>query len=188
MHLPPQLLRFAVTSAVLCGPIIFPLSALAVDHTLPAIDNFDRITPSLYRGSAPCPDEVSALKELGVRTIIDFRMRHSHAEERAAEQAGIEYIHMPLGYWSPSKASIDKALSVLTDPNRGSIYMHCRQGADRTGTIAAIYRIVVQKWSFARAYQEMRAHHFKPWWFALRERVETIAQQESVPDVAIAHR
>ena len=81
-----------------------------------------------------------------------------------------------MGYWAPSKQRVNAVMSVLSDRSRGPIYIHCRQGADRTGMFVGIYRVIVDRWSFHQAYQEMRAHHFKPWWFALRERVETFAE------------
>ena len=34
--------------------------------------------------------------------------------------------------------------------------VHCRHGADRTGTVVAAYRMIVQDWSATAAIEEMR--------------------------------
>lgn len=34
-------------------------------------------------------------------------------------------------------------------------YIHCRHGRERTGLVCAAYRILVDKWSVDKAYQEM---------------------------------
>jgi protein tyrosine/serine phosphatase len=44
--------------------------------------------------------------------------------------------------------------------------VHCRQGADRTGAIVALYRVVVQGWSKQKALLEMKDggyHHNELW-------------------------
>jgi protein tyrosine/serine phosphatase len=43
-----------------------------------------------------------------------------------------------------------------TDEADGSaVYVHCQRGADRTGTLCAAYRMVVQGWTHEQALQEM---------------------------------
>ncbi|MCK5172282.1 MAG: dual specificity protein phosphatase family protein [Planctomycetes bacterium] len=37
----------------------------------------------------------------------------------------------------------------------GPVFVHCRHGADRTGTACAVYRIAVEGWSKAEAIEEM---------------------------------
>jgi len=46
-------------------------------------------------------------------------------------------------------------LKVVSDPARQPVFVHCRHGSDRTGTMCAVYRIVVQGWSKGEAVLEM---------------------------------
>lgn len=162
------------------------VTVLAVASRLPCsaanqadihIANFAQVGPRLYRGAEPDKNALAALQQLGVHTIVDLRMWHSAREEAQAKRLGMRWIHVPMGYFAPSDKQIRTLMSVLTDPSYGTVFVHCAQGADRTGTVVALYRVLVQDWPLDRVFDEMRAHHFKPWWFALRERVQTERQR-----------
>jgi hypothetical protein len=59
-----------------------------------------------------------------------------------------------------------EALKILTDPAMRPIAVHCQHGADRTGALVALYRMVVQGWSKEDALAEMDGggfHHSS--WF-----------------------
>ena len=40
------------------------------------------------------------------------------------------------------------------------VFIHCKHGADRTGTMVAFYRLVFEGWSKAEALREMREGGF----------------------------
>ncbi len=46
-------------------------------------------------------------------------------------------------------------LRIVTDPARTPAFVHCNYGADRTGAMSAIYRVVVQGWPKDKAIHEM---------------------------------
>jgi len=143
------------------------------------IPNFEQVSPVLWRGAAPSSAGLEALAKNGVKTIIDLRLdpEKSKKEARLVSDLGMRYVHIPLGYLSPSNESVCKFFSTINETQNGLTYVHCVQGADRTGTLVAMYRVLVQKWSFLTAYREMRAHHFKPWLLTMKERVETCAER-----------
>ena len=159
--------------------------APSVAATTIEIPNFDEVAPHILRGACPDKEDIPQLKKMGVQTILDLRMHHSFGEERLAKLHGIRWVHVPLGYWAPSDKKIRQAMDVLRDPSQGKVFVHCDQGADRTGTIVALYRVLVEGWTFQHAYSEMRAHHFKPWWLALRERVETYSDRKQSMELAV---
>ena len=47
-------------------------------------------------------------------------------------------------------------LEIVTDPEKRPVFVHCMHGADRTGTMVAVYRIVVEGWDKEKAIDEMR--------------------------------
>jgi protein tyrosine/serine phosphatase len=53
-----------------------------------------------------------------------------------------------------------EALRILTNPQNQPVVIHCQHGADRTGAIVALYRIIVQGWSKADAVREMNEGGF----------------------------
>jgi protein tyrosine/serine phosphatase len=46
-------------------------------------------------------------------------------------------------------------LRLAVDPQRQPIFVHCLHGADRTGMVVAVYRVVVEGWSKEEALREM---------------------------------
>jgi protein tyrosine/serine phosphatase len=46
---------------------------------------------------------------------------------------------------------------VINDPARQPVLVHCEKGADRTGTVVAAYRVVVQGMSVAAAVAEAKS-------------------------------
>lgn len=121
------------------------------------LPKFERVDAHLFRGGQPSREGITKLAELGVRTIIDLRelSRSASAEEEQARALGIRYYRIPLGHLiGPSRAAIDRILEILADPQSRPVYVHCRRGCDRTGTVVACYRIANESWTAERAIEE----------------------------------
>src|SRR5262249_62401605 len=59
-----------------------------------------------------------------------------------------------------------EALKIMADPQNRPLLIHCQQGADRTGAMVALYRVVVQGWTAEKAVEEMTQggdHHSALW-------------------------
>ncbi len=138
------------------------------------IANFDKVSSTIWRGAAPSDQALETMARSGIRTIVDLRMDGGGTlhEKEQADHLGLHYVHIPMGFNHPSLAQIDSFLNVALDSQSGPIFIHCAQGADRTGTMCAIYRRLVDNWSFDEAYAEMRLHHFKPFLSGLKRSVE----------------
>lgn len=57
--------------------------------------------------------------------------------------------------WHPQEKEAVKFLKIVTDKKKGPFLVHCQHGADRTGTMCAVYRIAVQGWTKEEAIKEM---------------------------------
>ena len=66
--------------------------------------------------------------------------------------------------WHPEEKEAVRFLKIVTDPQRTPVLVHCQHGADRTGTMIAVYRIAVQGWSKAEAIREMTEGGFGFHW------------------------
>ncbi len=135
---------------------------------LPGLANVGRMTFGIFRGAQPKPEGFATLKAMGVRTVINLRTHHGEGE--AVKAAGMRYVEIPMNVWRKvDPAAVRKALSVMTDPANQPVFVHCSLGADRTGVVAAIYRMEVDGWSEAEAEAEMEAFGFHEFWSQFKE-------------------
>jgi protein tyrosine/serine phosphatase len=129
---------------------------------LPAVHvrNFDKVNDHVYRGGAPTAVGVQELGAMGVKTILDLReaSEGTSSERELADKLKIKYINIPLGeFGAPSNANIQQILSLLQS-TPDILFVHCRRGKDRTGTVIACYRIQYDGWDNRRALDEAKQH------------------------------
>ena len=126
---------------------------------VPGVENFARVCPALYRGAQPTEEGFRQLKAMGVKTVVDFRSYHS--TKKQVEAAGMKAVEIPLkadlGSVPPSDDELKEFFKVIMDPANQPVYIHCAFGKDRTGTMAACYRMEVDGWTPEEAMQEMEA-------------------------------
>jgi protein tyrosine/serine phosphatase len=123
------------------------------------LDNLARVNPALYRGAQPTEEGFRQLKAMGVKTVIDFRSYHSTRKQ--VEAAGLTAVEIPLkadlGSAPPDEEALRKFFEVVLDPAKQPVYIHCAFGKDRTGTMAAVYRLEVDHWTAEEALLEMES-------------------------------
>lgn len=119
----------------------------------PGLPNFHRVAPGLYRSAQPTADGLAAAEKLGIKTVIDLRALHSDAKLTAATKLRVERIRF--NTWHPEDDDAVRFLQLVAQPRNGPFLVHCLHGADRTGTMIAIYRIAVQGWKKDDAIREM---------------------------------
>ena len=117
------------------------------------VPNFYKVSDDLYRGAQPTAAGMRNLKAMGIRTVVNLRSFHSDRDKIGDTGLGCEDIHMKV--WYPQERHVVKFLEIVTDSKRTPILVHCQHGADRTGTVCAVYRIAVQGWTKEEALREM---------------------------------
>jgi tyrosine-protein phosphatase SIW14 len=125
------------------------------------VRNFAEVNDHLYRGGAPTTTGLEELAAMHVSMIIDLREPGEGAdfEGRAVKNLGIKYINVPLRPFSaPSQEQMDQVLSLLLHSDSERIFLHCRRGKDRTGTVVACYRMQHDGWDKRTALLEARKH------------------------------
>ncbi|MNU72724.1 Tyrosine phosphatase family protein [compost metagenome] len=115
--------------------------------------NLYQMSPTLYRSAMPDQGAVPLLKRLKVGTDITFL---PESDSRWLSTPDITQVQLPYRTNHVDDADILKALrTIQTAEANGPVLMHCKHGSDRTGLIAAMYRVVVQGWSKEDALSEM---------------------------------
>ena len=151
-----------------CGSNEPPVSQeLAASTQDVAIYNFHQVDPGLYRSGELTPASVKVLAEkYGIKTIVSldaytFNSEGKQKEISAAMQYGLSFIWAPLnpvGELDTKKVlNITTRLETLPRP----LIFHCYRGSERTGIVAATYRIK-HGWSFKDAFSEADLYGFSP--------------------------
>jgi len=157
-----------VVAALLCGA-----GLLAQDSGLP---NFKIVNDRILRGGQPSDDGFKKLAERGVKTVVDLRWVDEHdipREKQIVEADGMRFISVPMkGLSAPSLEQMTKVLGILEDSNSWPVFIHCRRGADRTGTVLACYRISHDHWQNQKALEEAKTYGLSSFERAMRSFIQ----------------
>jgi len=146
--------------------------AVPVDE--PGLPNLHRVSDVYYRGAQPTAGGMRELEKLGVKTVVNLRAVHSDRDEIGDTK--LEYEHISFKAWHAEDEDVVRFLRIVTDPARQPVFVHCQHGADRTGTMTALYRIAVEGWSKEDAIAEMTGggYGFHAMWKNLVEYVRNV--------------
>src|SRR5262245_39572111 len=153
----PALAAALLAATALAGPVSAPTApVLAEAISVPGIPNFHQVSERLFRGGQPESNAWSGLAKLGVTTVVDLRMEREHSlvqEAKDVEAAGMRYVSVPMnGFELPTEENVAKVLKLLDSGE--TVFVNCKQGRDRTGTVVAAYRIAHEGWACDKALVE----------------------------------
>jgi protein tyrosine/serine phosphatase len=146
--------------AVLVLLSVLPL-AVAADATASHVRNFGEVNDHIYRGGEPSAVGLQELAAQGIKLVIDLREAGEAAdfEKGQVQKLGMKYVNLPLRPFSaPTADQMQRALSMLFHNNSQAIFVHCRRGKDRTGTVVACYRIQHDGWTNRKALEEANSY------------------------------
>jgi protein tyrosine/serine phosphatase len=137
---------------------IISLFAKAKPDPIPG--NMSMVVPGLMRGAQPSEAGFQYLAKIGVKTVINLTDETDY-DAKWVPQTGMQAIHIPEdGFGAPTDTQTRAFLRAATAPQNQPVFFHCYHGSDRTGTMAAAYRIAVQGWSADQAISELAPHGF----------------------------
>lgn len=117
------------------------------------VPNLHQVSTNLYRSAQPTAQGMQNLQQAGIETVVNLRSFHSDRDEIGTTGLGYEHIYMKA--WHPERKEVVRFLQIVTNPKRTPVLVHCQHGADRTGAMCALYRVVVQGWTKEAAIREM---------------------------------
>lgn len=126
------------------------------------IKRFRMIDKNLFRGSAPSINDVVILnKKFNIKNIISLDENSGNEIDRVCKLLKINHIIIPI--------DVSKKYSILhlfnsnlkfIFNNSVPTFIHCVEGKDRTGFVAALYRCKFQNWSPDKAIDEAKSLGF----------------------------
>jgi protein tyrosine/serine phosphatase len=162
-----RIFQFTIVIALACS-IIAPAFAkknrkpnAARVNTAGAIDNFGQVNDHIYRGGQPKGIQFRQLAVLGVKMVLDLRGDAEPDSKTDAEQAGLQYINLPLAPKRyPQADAATRFLEIVNDQTNWPVFVHCKGGRHRTGAMLAVYRMTMDHWTVDQAYNEMKQYDF----------------------------
>jgi protein tyrosine/serine phosphatase len=128
-------------------------SRWAVPITLDGVPNLHQIAPHLYRSEQPTALGMKNLEKLGIRTVINLRWFNNDRKGAAGTLLRTERVKILT--WDIDDEHVIEVMRMLKKPDDGPFLIHCKHGADRTGLMTAMYRILEQGWSVDEALEEL---------------------------------
>ncbi len=126
------------------------------------IPNLHRVNANLYRSAQPTKAGFRLLAartgvshgDQPVRTVLSLRAVNGDERSRApGSPVQLQQIKFDARW--PEDQDVIQFLDIVTSPRMQPVLVHCQRGADRTGTMMAIYRMAIENWTAAQALREM---------------------------------
>ncbi|MEQ1577008.1 MAG: dual specificity protein phosphatase family protein [Hyphomicrobium sp.] len=132
----------------------------ATPVTVRGAPNLFRVAPNLYRSAQPKSSGFKALaKDPGIKTVVSLRAFNS--DKLLIAGTGINLTRIPIHTWHIETEDVVLALATIRKAETmGPVLLHCQHGADRTGLITALYRVLYQGWTKEAAREEMQDGNF----------------------------
>lgn len=133
-------------------------TAFAQKDTVEGIRNFTRVDATVACAGATEPAAMAPLAARGFKTVINLR-EDSEAgalideSTKAAEDAGLRYIHLPFNASRPDEAVATKFLATIRNTSLQPVLIHCASGS-RAGALWLIKRMLVDGWDEPKAVDE----------------------------------
>lgn len=152
--------RSTIRRAILVECVLGLTAALPARADL----KIQEVAPGVYYGASPRTEaDYQQLQSLGIKTVLELRKfmrRGSEREEATVTSHCMAYRLVPMGFHPTRDCTPEAALAIVADPNYQPVYMHCLLGRDRTGLVAALYRVRYLGWSADAAYAVMQSERF----------------------------
>lgn len=145
------------------------------------VPNLHRVTAGLYRAAQPEAEGFAQLQARGIRSVISLRQTVDDAAIAAGTGLVLHRVPMKSRYVAEQgEAKIVMVMRLLyVELHKGPVLLHCHHGADRTGVICALYRILSQGWSREAALSELvnGGYGFHPIWANIPRYIQQVDLQ-----------
>lgn len=151
--------------AVEARPKAWAAKVLPVGAGLP---NLHHVAPNLYRAAQPDGAGFAVLAASGISSALS--LRQTVDDTALAQGSGLVLYRVPMKSRYVAEKNGAKVVQAMRDLRvgmaTGPVVVHCHHGADRTGLICALWRILYEGWSRQSAIDELieGGYGFHPIW------------------------
>lgn len=154
-------------------------------HWAGAVDkeaNLYNLDGKLFRSEQLSPQSYALLKQQNIKTLINLRFFDRNDDLQAFGNTDLKLVNTPLLTWAISPKDVANVLWEIEQAQKqGAVLVHCYHGADRTGLISAMYRVVYQDWTLAEAKREMLQGGYG--FHAIWKNIENFFTEQNVKEI-----
>jgi tyrosine-protein phosphatase SIW14 len=136
---------------IIAQPVATRPSIWATRAELGSLENSYLISEGFYRSEQPSRRNMLVLDSAGIKTLVN--LRNVRNDKHKARKTKIKLVHVPINTWRMSYDDVVESLRAIKAAEK-PLVLHCIHGSDRTGVVAACYRMTEQGWTKKDAIDE----------------------------------
>ena len=120
------------------------------------MSNFRKIDDAIFIGPQPSAQDLQEAKQLGIKTVVDFRMpiETAASNEMLTKNAGLNYASIPVNKADLSSSQISQLAQVMNS-REGPFFLHCATGA-RAALLLSLNQARQHGWSAEQVFDEAK--------------------------------
>jgi len=138
--------------------LLFLVNTIWSEMVFSHIYNFMALSETLFTSGMPTADQMRSAAAEGIHTVINLAPHDvPHALSNEAElvtSLGMQYIHIPVNWSTPTRDGLDKFLDTMDDRKDEKILVHCEANF-RASAFVSMYRILREGWEPGEAFEVM---------------------------------
>lgn len=129
-----------------------------VKNALDGIKNYLQVSPEIFTGGQPTPDQIKLLGENGFTIMINLAESTSPDalpdEQELCRSAGMAYVYIPVNWSAPTKQDLLKFF-LMYEQHRGFMtFVHCALNM-RVSVFIFLYRVIVEKLDKLQCWEDV---------------------------------
>lgn len=125
---------------------------------LNTIYNFLNLSAKLATSGQPLEEELEYISNAGFEVVINLALSDADYsladEEGSVTKLGMEYIHIPVIWQSPTSDDLDKFFDVMEKYKNKKLFVHCAANM-RVSSFVALYRVIKEGWDYSDAVNDV---------------------------------
>ena len=120
------------------------------------------VTPSIAIADQPSREDLEALRAGGFVGVVNLREAGEEeqpidpdAEGQAVRDAGLDYLHAPIGKPELAESPVEEVFRFLDDHAPGKVLVHCRKGG-RAAALVLLHQAQARGWGASEAIDRGR--------------------------------